>query len=280
MVKQIKRVGLILISALILAASVNLFMSPHHVAAGGASGLGVIIEYALNIDRSITVLIFNIVVLVLAALFLGKEYFFNTLIGAIAFPVFLGMLPEYMVVSDRFLSIIIGSIGWAIGVSILYNIQASIGGTTIPPLILEKFFHISPSIGLLVSDAIVVCLSLYIFGIESFFFALISIAITSVVMTYLETGINRKKAIIIVTSMDPTEFREKMDAITVQTLVMFTVQSGEENKRDTMKLIVTSDKEYPVLKQAISQIDPQAFVMAYNVSEVSDLGLTYHPSDI
>lgn len=277
MIKQIKRIVLILASAMILAVSVNMFLSPQHVAAGGVSGLGVLMETTLKIDRSIVVLVVNLIMLVLAALFLGKKVFLNTILGALAFPFFLGVIPEMMVISDRLVSVIFGSIIWAIGVAILYNLQATVGGTTIPPLILEKYFNMSTSIGLLISDAVIVCLSLYVFGLESFFFAVLSIGITSIAMTYIETGLNKKKALMIVTTMDHKEFKQQLNEEVPHDIVIFTVQSGEENVRDTMKLMVVSESEYPMIKEAISKIDPKAYIMAYNVAEVSDFGLTYHP---
>ena len=62
-----------------------------------------------------------------------------------------------------------GSAIFAAGVAILYKNNSSSGGTTIPPLIFQKYFHINPSIGLLATDAVVVTMSLLVFGFEEFF---------------------------------------------------------------------------------------------------------------
>lgn len=62
------------VAVLLLAISINLFLGPHDIAAGGASGIGILAESALGIDRSWVVLSLNVLVLILAALFLGKRF--------------------------------------------------------------------------------------------------------------------------------------------------------------------------------------------------------------
>jgi uncharacterized membrane-anchored protein YitT (DUF2179 family) len=186
MYKQTKQLSKILLAVIILAGSINLFLGPHNIAAGGVSGIGLLVEYALGIDRSWVVLALNIVVLALAAIFLGKEIFFKTLIGSFLFPLALQIVPAGMLIENHWLSVIVGSILFAVGVAILYDSKASSGGTTIPPLIFKKYWGLSTAIGLLLTDFVIVCMSLYIFGFEAFLFAILSIGITSVSMILIE----------------------------------------------------------------------------------------------
>ncbi len=131
----------ILVAIQLLAISVNMFLGPHQIAAGGVSGLGILAESTIGIDRSLVVLGLNVIMLTLAAIFLGKEALVNIVVGAVLFPLSLAWTPEIMLTSHIMLSVIFGSLVFGIGVGILYRIQASAGGTTIPPLILEKYFH-------------------------------------------------------------------------------------------------------------------------------------------
>ena len=101
-------------------------------------------------------------------MFLGKAPFFKVLFGSIVFPLAIAVVPEYMLASDRLLSVIFGSAIFAAGVAILYKNNSSSGGTTIPPLIFQKYFHINPSIGLLATDAVVVTMSLLVLGLKNF----------------------------------------------------------------------------------------------------------------
>lgn len=267
----------ILFALLILGVSINLFLGPHHVAAGGVSGLGILFESAFGMNRALVILALNSLMLVLAILFLGKKLFLKVLFGSIVFPLVIAIVPETMVTSDRLLSVIFGSAIFALGVAILYNNNSSSGGTTIPPLIFKKYFHLNTSIGLLLTDAVVVSLNLLIFGFEEFLYAILSIVITSIVMTYIETGLNRKKSIMIMSEDSLEEIRIRLTAEIGRGLTLLEAKGGYNRKPKEVLLIVTTDQEFTRIKPLIKEIDPTTFVIANNVAEVTGSGFTYHP---
>ena len=275
--RKVQNISLIILAVLLLSISINMFLGPHQIAAGGVSGLGILAEAAFSIDRSIVVLVLNCLMLLLTIIFLGKKVFFNTLIGSLLFPFFLAVVPEIMVTSDRLLSVLFGSAIFGIGVAILYKIGASSGGTTIPPLILQKYWHINTSTGLLVTDALIVLLNVFIFGVESFLFAILSIIITSIVMTYIETGVKRRKSILIFSQNKTTEIKEELLHTVNRGITLFNVTGGKTQQENQMLMIVSSNSEYPAVMQTIDRIDPTSFVIVSNVAEVHGLGFTYHP---
>lgn len=277
MEKQIKHILKIAVAVLLLAVSINMFLGPHHIAAGGVSGIGILLEYMLGIDRAWVVLGFNVVLLVVAAATLGKKVFLNTLYGSILFPIALRLVPEVTLTTDRLLSVVFGSVIFAVGVALLYKIQASSGGTTIPPLIFEKYFGLNTSLGLFLTDVVIVFMSLYVFGFEEFLFAILSIGITSAVMTYIETGLKRRKAIMIISQAHTTEMRTQLQEEMNRGMTLFDIRGGKDEQGREMILIVVADQEYPRVKKVIDQIDPESFVITYNVAEVHGLGFTYHP---
>lgn len=273
----LKTYGKITAALFLLAASINLFLGPHHVAAGGVSGIGILLESALGWDRAAVIMVLNILMLILAYAFLGKGPFLKVLYGSFAFPVAIALVPEYMVAEDRLLSVIFGSAIFALGVAILYKNQSSSGGTTIPPLIFKKYFNLNPAIGLLATDAIVVSMNLFVFGFEEFLFAILSIVITSGVMTYIETGINRKKSIMILSENHVNEIREAVFDKTARGATLLAAQGGYQQADKQVLLIVASDQEFMQIRQITETIDPKAFVIVNNVSEVLGQGFSYHP---
>ena len=273
----LKNYGKITAALFLLAASINLFLGPHHVAAGGVSGIGILLESALGWDRAAVIMVLNILMLILAYAFLGKGPFMKVLYGSFAFPVAIALVPEYMVAEDRLLSVIFGSAIFALGVAILYKNQSSSGGTTIPPLIFKKYFNLNPAIGLLATDAIVVSMNLFVFGFEEFLFAILSIVITSGVMTYIETGFNRKKSIMILSENHVNEIREAVFDKTARGATLLAAQGGYQQADKQVLLIVASDQEFMQIRQIIETIDPKAFVIVNNVSEVLGQGFSYHP---
>ena len=273
----LKTYGKITAALFLLAASINLFLGPHHVAAGGVSGIGILLESALGWDRAAVIMVLNILMLILAYAFLGKGPFLKVLYGSFAFPVAIALVPEYMVAEDRLLSVIFGSAIFALGVAVLYKNQSSSGGTTIPPLIFKKYFNLNPAIGLLATDAIVVSMNLFVFGFEEFLFAILSIVITSGVMTYIETGFNRKKSIMILSENHMNEIREAVFDKTARGATLLAAQGGYQQADKQVLLIVASDQEFMQIRQIIENIDPKAFVIVNNVSEVLGQGFSYHP---
>ncbi|MFQ7233807.1 MAG: YitT family protein [Enterococcus hulanensis] len=265
------------VAVLLLAISINLFLGPHDIAAGGASGIGILAESALGIDRSWVVLSLNVIVLILAALFLGKKIFFNTLIGSLLFPLALRIVPIGMLTEDRLLSVIFGSVVFAVGVAILYKIQASSGGTTIPPLIFEKYFGVNPSLGLLLTDMVIVFMSLYVFGFEEFLFAILSIGITSIVMNYIENGLKRRKAVMIISQDNTKEIRDQLTSEIDRGMTVFDARGGKNDCDREMIMVVVTGQEYPLVRKIVDEIDPKSFMITYNVAEVHGLGFTYHP---
>ncbi|WP_218795622.1 YitT family protein, partial [Enterococcus hirae] len=175
------------------------------------------------------------------------------------------------------LSVIFGSAIFALGVAILYKNNSSSGGTTIPPLIFKKYFHLNTSIGLLVTDAFVVSLNLFIFGFEEFLYAILSIVITSIVMSYIETGMNRKKSIMVMSETSIEEIRQRLSAEIGRGLTLLEAKGGYNRKSKEVLLIVVTDQEFSRVKPLIEEIDPTAFVIVSSVAEVTGSGFTYHP---
>lgn len=273
----IKQIPLVTLSLALIGISINMFLAPHHIAAGGVSGIGVLVEQAFGINRATTVLVLNLLMLILTFFFLGRPVFIKTVIGSMLLPISLAVVPEIKVVEDPFLAVIFGSAIFAVGVAILYKIGASSGGTTIPPLIFQKYFGISTSLGLLLTDAVIVIFNIFVFGTEAFFFAILSLVLTSIVMNYIETGMKRRRAVMIMSE-------NHIDAIKVALLenlnrgiTVFSVSGGYTGNEKNMLMIILTNQEYQSILKMIDEIDKTSFIIAYNVSEVHGLGFSYQP---
>ncbi|AEB30908.1 hypothetical integral membrane protein [Carnobacterium sp. 17-4] len=277
MTKLIKQTPIVAMAIALIGISINMFLAPHHIAAGGVSGIGILVEQVFGVDRAVVVLVLNGFMLIITFFFLGQPYFIRTVIGSILLPISLAVVPEIMVTSDQLLSVIFGSAIFATGVAILYKIGASSGGTTIPPLIFQKYFGLNTSIGLLATDAVIVIFNLVVFGVEEFLLAIFSLVITSIVMTYIETGLKRKTAVLIMSEQSIDAIKEKLLKDISRGITVFSVSGGYTGREKDMLMIVASSQEYSAVIKLVDKIDKNAFVIAYNVSEVHGLGFTYLP---
>jgi len=279
MLERIKKTALIIVAVFGIAVSVNWFLGPHAIAAGGITGLAIILDYMLGFDRSITVLVANVIIVVAALVFLGKEVFINTVLGALLLPVAIWLVPETTVVDDVMLSVLTGSILVAISASILYANHASTGGTTLPPLILKKYFGISPSIGLLISDGIVIMLSLISFGVDAFLYAVFSIVVTVIAMGYIESGLRKRKMVYIISDKSETitgEIQTKLD----RGVTLIPVIGAYERKKKDMIMVTMDSKNYRDLLDIVKENDKNAFMITENVSEVHGEGFTYNSGSV
>jgi len=279
MIYWLKKTIYIIFSVAIMSVSINIFLGPHNIAAGGLTGLSIILESAFGFNRSVVVLIFNMLILVCAFIFLGKRIFFNTVIGAAMLPIFMELVPKYTLVGDVMLSMIVGSVLFGISVAILYANHASTGGTSIPPLILKKYFNINPSIGLFITDSIVVILTLFVFSIDSFFYAVFSIFITSVTMNYIETGLNRKKTVFIISNEKEAILHELLHTLDMGVTVI-PVSGGYTEENMEMLMVTLESRDYQQVIELVDKYDKKAFMITSTISDVHGLGFTYESGSI
>jgi len=279
MLKRIKKFVYIVIAVLGISVSVNMFLGPHSIAAGGITGLAIIFDTLFNFDRSITILVANGVIIIAALIFLGKEVFINTVFGALLLPVFIRFVPQITLVGDTMLSMLAGSVLMAISASILYANHASTGGTTLPPLILKKYFGLSPSIGLLISDGLVIILSLIVFNVDAFFYAIFSVTITAIAMGYIESGLRKRKMVYIISdhSEDITkEIQTKLE----RGVTLVPVVGAYERKEREMIMVTMDSKNYRDLLDIVKSHDENAFMITDNVSQVHGEGFTYNSGSV
>lgn len=274
-----KRLVLITFAVLIVAVTVNMFLGPHHIAAGGVGGISILLDEAFGISRFMTTIVLNSILLLIGALLLGKEFFINTVIGSTLLPFAIAVIPEQAATSDKLLSAIVASVLIAISVTILYRIGASSGGTSIPPLIIKKYTGMSTTLGLLITDAFVVSMNIVVFGVEAFLYALIVVVLVSLIMSLIESFINRKRAVYIITDeyikmTEAIQNRVSRGITLVPTIGAYSRQTKE------MLIIVVEEKDVRKVQQIVDSVDQRAFVIVHMVSDVKGLGFSYHSVSI
>jgi len=277
--RHVKKLLYITAAIILISICVNMFFGPHNIAAGGITGLAIILEKLLGFERSVVILVSNVILLAVTFIFLGKEIFFNTVIGATLLPVFIRIIPQITLVRDTMLSMIVGSVIFGAAVSILYFNKASSGGTSIPPLILKKYFNLSTSIGLFFTDGVVVILCLLVFSVDSFFFAVSSIFITSAAMNYIENGINKKKMVYIISDRNESITNDILHDIGRGVTLIPVVGAYKQNNMN-MLMVTLNTKNYQQLLTIVNKHDDKAFMITDTVSDVHGQGFTYESGSI
>jgi len=279
MLKRIKKIIYIIFAIGLIATSVNLFLGPHSIAAGGITGLAIIFEKLFDFNRSITILTANSIILISALIFLGKEAFFNSILGAAVLPVYIYFIPQFKVVEDPMLSMLAGSTIMAIAASILYANNASSGGTSLPPLIFKKYFKLNPSIGLLISDGMIVVLSLIVFNTDAFFYAIFSITLTALIMGYIESGVRRRKMVYIISDHNEAITNDILTKIE-RGVTLVPVIGAYKREQKEMIMVTMDSKNYRDLLDLVKSHDENAFMITETVSQVHGKGFTYNSGSV
>lgn len=258
---------LFLIGLELIALAINFFYAPIEIAAGGTTGLAILAEAAFGINRSLAVFILNGLMVVLAWAFLGKKTVQNIALGSLLLPVLLALTPSFALTNNKLLAVIYGGALMGAGVALLYRINASPGGTTVPPLIFKKYFYLNKAIGLLIVDLIVISLNLLVDGMEAFLLAAFSQVVTTIVMRYAESGWDHKYQVQIMSNQYLQEIKEMLMA-EYSSLTLYDVIGGYTNSSRQQILLVVDTQDYGPLIRKIHQIDPDAFIISSNVMKV------------
>ena len=251
----------------IIALSINFFYAPINVAAGGATGVAILLDAAFGINRALTVLIINIAMIILAAIFLDRSTVRNIAFGSFLLPVLMYITPSHKVVEDAVLAVIIGGAVFASGIAILYRFEASSCGTTVPPMILKKYFKINTAISLLAIDMVVTVFNLFVSGTNAFFLAAFSLVITSMVMRYIETGLDLKHQVTIMSNDKLADIQEMLLSED-HSLTVFDVRGGFTDNNKEMLMVMVDNANYGHMLRLIHDIDQDAFIVTTNVTEV------------
>lgn len=277
--RKVLRVGCIFISVALIALAVNFFLGPHSIAAGGITGLSIVFETLFGFNRAATIFVANAIILVAALIFLGKEVFLNTILGAALMPFFISVIPQHMAVEDPMLSMLAGSVIMAVAASLMYANHASSGGTTVPPLIFKKYFGLSTSIGLFFSDGAVILLSLIVFSFDAFLYAIFSITITAIAMGFIESGLRKRKMVYIISEKSKEITDDILTKLDRGVTLVPIVGAFERTERE-MIMVTMDSKNYRDLVTIVKEHDEHAFMITDNVTQVHGRGFTYNTGSV
>ncbi|MGL4991378.1 MAG: YitT family protein [Sarcina sp.] len=267
----------ITIGILLLAIALQFFYYPNNIAAGGVSGLSLIINSVTGISPGIVMNICNVILFTLAFIFIGKEFAARSIYAAFGTSIILSILevifPNVSITNDPMLATICGSTLSAFGIAMVFNENSSTGGTAIVAKFLNKYFKINIGKSLLMADCVVVILALIVFGFEKGLYGLVACFILGFMVDKIIEGFNDCKQLIIVTSKYD-ELREFILNSVDRGCTKISGKGAYSNDDITILYVVVSRKEFIILKNQIKEIDPKAFVTVSDAKEVLGEGFT------
>ncbi len=268
----------ITIGAMATAVSLNMFLIPNKVAAGGVSGLATVLHYLLGLPVGATMLALNIPLFMLSIKVLGTKFGMKTLFGAAVLSLAIDITAPFtpLLTQDLLLSSLYGGVLAGIGMGLVFKFKGTTAGTDLAAAIINKIFGVSVGQALLGVDFFVIASAgLAFHSAELSLYALISLFVTTKIIDLVQEGPSSAKAFFIMSAVP----EEVADAIIHDLGRGVTFLKGKGgytgHPRETL-LCVVSTREVTMLRELVYSIDKKAFVIVADAHEVLGEGFKEH----
>lgn len=268
---------MVIMGNVLYALTVKLFLLPANLVTGGSTGIALALNYFTGFSVSRIVLVFNIIMLLLGLLVLGKQFAITTVVSTFVYPIALDvfdrMFGDLVITNDLWLCTIFSGLGIGVSLGVVIRAGASTGGMDIPPLVLNHYFKIPVSVSMYVFDVAILFFQLLSNPLEKLLYGVVLILIYTLVLDKLMLmGTTRTEVRVISTHYE--EIREKIIHGLDRGVTMMSAETGYMGEKTQMIFSVISNRELPKLEKAIREIDPHSFMVVNRVSEVRGRGFT------
>lgn len=272
----LKDYSAILIGTAIMALSLVLFLSPNKVAAGGVSGIAVVLKFILNIPLGVTMLLFNIPLFLIGLKLLGKRFGARTLFGILTFSIITDLFQEvfkFTAVTDNILlASLYGGLLLGVGLGIVFKNKASTGGSDIIAQIFSRKGILTAGNTFILIDFFVISFAAFCFkGIEYALWGFIALYVSSKVVDIIISGMGHIKACYVIsTKSDKIRdlIYDKMD----RGVTYISGMGGYEQNKHNIILTIITIREVAKLRDIVQAYDPDAFVFTQPVNTVMGKG--------
>ncbi len=271
-----KETGILTVAVAIIAAAVYFFLVPSHASVSSISGLGIVLSNFVPLPLSAITMILNVVLLLIGFVTCGKEFGIKPVYTSIMLPLFLGLFevlfPKAGSMTDsQELDVLCYILVVSVGLSILFNRNASSGGLDIVAKIMNKYLHIELGRAMSLSGMCVALSAALVYDKKTVVLSVLGTYFNGIILDHFIFDQNRKRRVCIITGKE-----EELRQFIIQDLHSgATVYEaiGAYNLEKHNEIITIVDKsEYQKLMKFMNEIDPKAFITVYNVS-----GMRYQP---
>lgn len=256
----------------VIAAAVYFFLVPSHASVSSISGLGIVLSNFIPLPLSAITMILNVVLLVIGFFTCGREFGVKTVYTSIMLPVFLGIFemvfPDIGSLTDsQELDVLCYILVVSVGLSILFNRNASSGGLDIVAKIMNKYLHMDLGRAMSLSGMCVALSAAFVYDKKTVVLSILGTYFNGIVLDHFIFDHNIKRRVCIITKKEEElrQFivRDLHSGATIYEAI------GAYNMEKRNEIITIVDKgEYQKLMKYINQEDPEAFITVYTVSDM------------
>ena len=265
-------INILTIAIAIIAVAVYFFLVPSHTSISSMSGLGIVLSNFVPLPLSAITMILNVVLLIIGFFTYGKEFGLKTVYTSVMLPVFLGIFENIFpntgsITNSQELDVLCYILVVSVGLSILFNRNASSGGLDIVAKIMNKYFHMELGKAMSLSGMCVALSAALVYDKKTVVLSVLGTYFNGIVLDHFIFDHNIKRRVCIITKKEEElrQFivRDLHSGATIYEAI------GAYNMEKRNEIITIVDKgEYQKLMKYINQEDPEAFITVYTVSDM------------
>lgn len=270
--ENVKEVAIMSVAVGIIASAVYFFLIPSQTSISSVSALAIILAHYVSLPVSSVTMILNVVLLVIGFLTCGKEFGAKTVYTSILLPLYLAVFekifPDFQSLTESTeLDVLCYILVVSVGLSILFNMNASSGGLDIVAKMMNKYLHIELGKAMSISGMCVALSSALIYDKKAVVLSILGTYFNGIVLDHFIFGQNVKRRVCIITKYEQEVWEFILHEL--HSGATFYEAIGAYNMEKYREIITIVDKnEYQKLMNYIIHKDPEAFVTVYTVADM------------
>ena len=268
--------GLLTLSSLLIVLGTWLFKYPNNFTFGGITGLSIVLSKALGVSASSLNLIMNIILIVIGIIVLGRDFAGKTIYVCVLSTVGISIMDKLFPILEPLTTEPMLEFIFAVGVpgvasAILFNMDASSGGTDIAAMIVQKYSTLEIGSAIFVVDLIIAVSAFFVFDFQTGLFSITGLLAKTLVIDSAIENFNLCKYFTIVTT-NPAPICEYIQQSLHRSATIYKAEGAYSHKEKSVILAVMKRSQAVRLRRHVKTVDPSAFIMITNSSEIIGKG--------
>ncbi len=271
-VEILKETVILTVAVAIIAAAVYFFLVSSHASVSSISGLGIVLSNFIPLPLSAITMILNVVLLLIGFVTCGKEFGVKTVYTSVMLPVFLGifelLFPNFSSFTDsQELDVLCYILVVSVGLSILFNRNASSGGLDIVAKIMNKYLHMELGKAMSLSGMCVALSAVLVYDKKTVVLSILGTYFNGIILDHFIFDNNIKRRVCIITKKEE-ELRRFITRDLHSGATIYEATGAYNFEKHNEIITIVDKSEYQKLMKFINELDPKAFVTVYNVSSM------------
>jgi uncharacterized membrane-anchored protein YitT (DUF2179 family) len=263
------------VGAFVYSAGLNNFIIVNHLAEGGFVGISILLLYLLHVPVSVTFLVLNIPLFILAWKVFGRDFIWKTILGVVAVSFFAQFTQHWQPsIPDKLLAALYGGVVTGIGLGIIFRFGATTGGSDIIARLVRQYMGMPMGRVMFTIDVIVILIVAFLIGKQVAMYSLVALFVASRVIDFVLEGPSSSRAAMII-SDHPQEIATRVHNELGRGTTILKGIGGYTGQTKEVLYCVISREQLIRLQQIATEEDPRAFVVLNEVHDVMGEGFTY-----